>query len=93
MIFSRVTSRLSGLYYVGLLFGVFGAQLTKLAGAVNDLNPSLRLGDEGIDNVLRALQSIQQRALSKIFPCYPLLSDLLIRTQHVELAYSHSTPR
>ena len=34
-------------------------------GAVNDFNPSLRLGDDGIDAVLNTLQSIRQRALSK----------------------------
>ena len=36
-------------------------------GAMNDLNPSLSLGDEGIDTILRSLQATRERALSK-FP-------------------------
>ena len=35
------------------------------AGAINDLNPSLRLGEDAIDAVLLTLESIRQRALSK----------------------------
>lgn len=37
-------------------------------GAVSDLNPSLRLGDDGIDNVVHALQSLRDRALSSLVP-------------------------
>lgn len=37
----------------------------EYTGAVNDFNPSLRLGDDGIDAVLNTLQSLRQRALSK----------------------------
>ncbi|KAF7789707.1 hypothetical protein EIP86_000653 [Pleurotus ostreatoroseus] len=35
-----------------------------LLRAVNDLNPSLCIGDEGIDNVLHTLQAIRERALT-----------------------------
>lgn len=35
------------------------------SGAMNDLNPSLSLRDEGIDMILRSLHSIRDRALSK----------------------------
>lgn len=33
--------------------------------AVNDMNPSLKLGDDGIDAILSALESIRGRALSR----------------------------
>jgi hypothetical protein len=36
--------------------------------AVNDINPSIKLGEEGINSVLGALQAIRERALSD----YPL---------------------
>lgn len=32
---------------------------------MNDLNPSLSLSDEGVDSILRSLQSARDRALSK----------------------------
>ena len=32
---------------------------------MNDLNPSLSLSDEGVDSILRSLQSVRDRALSK----------------------------
>ena len=32
--------------------------------AVNDINPSIKLGEEGINSVLGALQAIRERALS-----------------------------
>lgn len=40
------------------------------AGAVNDLNPSLRIGDEGIDSVLHTLYAVRERALSACSPSY-----------------------
>lgn len=33
--------------------------------ALNDINPALKLGDDGIDSVISTLQSIRERALSK----------------------------
>jgi len=33
-------------------------------GGVNDLTPSLRLGDEGIDSILLTLQGLRDRVLS-----------------------------
>jgi hypothetical protein len=35
-----------------------------LLEAINDINPSIKLGDEGINSVLVTLQSIRERALS-----------------------------
>jgi hypothetical protein len=32
--------------------------------AVNDINPTIKLGEEGINSVLGALQAIRERALS-----------------------------
>jgi hypothetical protein len=40
--------------------------------AVNDINPSIKLGDEGINSVLGALQAIRERALSD----YPLFTSI-----------------
>lgn len=40
---------------------------------VNDINPSIKLGEEGINSVLGALQAIRERALSD----YPSLLLLL----------------
>ena len=39
--------------------------------AVNDINPSIKLGEEGINSVLGAFQSIRERALSD----YPLFTS------------------
>lgn len=39
--------------------------------AVNDINPSIKLGEEGINSVLGALQAIRERALSD----YPLFTS------------------
>jgi hypothetical protein len=33
-------------------------------GGINDLSPSLRLGDEGIDSILLTLQGLRDRVLS-----------------------------
>jgi hypothetical protein len=41
-----------------------------LLGGINDLSPSLRLGDEGIDSILLTLQGLRDRVLSMfILPC------------------------
>jgi hypothetical protein len=37
-------------------------------GGINDLSPSLRLGDEGIDSILLTLQGLRDRVLS-VFTC------------------------
>ena len=47
---------------------------------MNDLNPSLSLGDEGIDTVLRSLQSIRERALSECMGTY----DITLHTTLIE---------
>ncbi len=38
---------------------------TTLLGGINDLSPSLRLGDEGIDSLLLTLQGLRDRVLSR----------------------------
>lgn len=37
-----------------------------LLGGINDLSPSLRLGDEGIDSILLTLQGLRDRVLSML---------------------------
>ena len=44
-----------------------------LLGGINDLSPSLRLGDEGIDSILLTLQGLRDRVLS-MFIVYPSLT-------------------
>ena len=41
------------------------SNLHPLAVAVNNMNPSLQLGEEGINSVLMTLESIRTRALSE----------------------------
>jgi hypothetical protein len=36
----------------------------RLPGGINDLSPSLRLGDEGIESILLTLQGLRDRVLS-----------------------------
>ncbi|KAI0784461.1 hypothetical protein C8Q75DRAFT_809950 [Abortiporus biennis] len=57
-----------------------------LLRAVNDLNPSLRLGDDGIDAVLLTLQSIRQRALT-CRTCVLALNTELSRLLEVKHAF------
>lgn len=38
--------------------------------AVNNMNPSIKLGEDGIDSVLGTLQAIRARALSQCNPLY-----------------------
>lgn len=43
--------------------------IPRLLGGINDLSPSLRLGDEGIDSILLTLQGLRDRVLSMLsFP-------------------------
>jgi hypothetical protein len=44
-------------------------------GGINDLSPSLRLGDEGIDTILLTLQGLRDRVLSMF--TLPSLSALM----------------
>lgn len=39
--------------------------LTCSLEAINDINPSIKLGEEGINSVLVALEAVRERALSK----------------------------
>ena len=42
---------------------------------MNDLNPALSLGDEGIDMILHSLHSIRERALSECMaPAQPAVN-------------------
>lgn len=45
-------------------------------GGINDLSPSLRLGDEGIDSILLTLQGLRDRVLSKFTPLPPFCTLL-----------------
>jgi hypothetical protein len=50
----------------------FSAKLTlDIPEAINDINPSLSMGDEGINSVLNSLQRIRERALSSLFSIAP----------------------
>ncbi|KAK7691129.1 hypothetical protein QCA50_006232 [Cerrena zonata] len=56
-----------------------------LLRAVNDFNPSMRMGDDGIDAVLATLQSIRQRALTCRTCIFALNAEL---SRVVELQYA-----
>ncbi|EKM57819.1 uncharacterized protein PHACADRAFT_89464 [Phanerochaete carnosa HHB-10118-sp] len=62
-----------------------------LLRAMNDLNPSLSLGDEGIDMILHSLQSIRERALTCRACVLALHTEVsrLIEVQHAfrQLSY------
>ncbi|KAI0073681.1 DnaJ-domain-containing protein [Panus rudis PR-1116 ss-1] len=57
-----------------------------LLRAVNDFNPSLRLGDDGIDAVLNTLQAIRRRALT-CRTCILTLNAELSRLLEVQYAF------
>jgi len=65
--------------------------IKTLLKAINDINPSFKLGDEGIDSVLLTLQSIRQRALTCRTCIYALHAELarLLEVQHAfrQLSY------
>jgi len=42
-------------------------EIFHLPGGINDLSPSLRLGDEGIESILLTLQGLRDRVLSMWF--------------------------
>ena len=68
-----VTLRWFALYFVSPLFHLNRFPLpypyqTCLPVAVNNMNPSLQLGEEGINSVLMTLEAIRNRALSTFFP-------------------------
>ncbi|KAJ7104304.1 DnaJ domain-containing protein [Mycena belliarum] len=58
--------------------------IRTLLKAVNDINPSLSMGDEGIASVLNSLQRIRERALTCRTCIYALHAELsrLIELQH-----------
>ncbi|KAF8150571.1 DnaJ domain-containing protein [Crassisporium funariophilum] len=82
----------------GVILGVFNDFLDgdlevirTLLTAINDINPSIKLGDEGINSVLMALQAIRERALTCRTCIYALHAELtrLLELQHAfrELSY------
>lgn len=82
----------------GVILGVFNDFLDgdlevirTLLTAINDLNPSIKLGEEGINSVLRALQAIRERALTCRTCIYALHAELtrLLELQHAfrQLSY------
>ncbi|PPR04584.1 hypothetical protein CVT24_012012 [Panaeolus cyanescens] len=75
----------------GVMVGIFNDFLDgdlevirTLLKAINDINPSIKLGDEGIDSVLLTLQAIRERALACRTCIYALHAELtrLLELQH-----------
>lgn len=62
--------------------------LTSSLAAVNDVNPSIKLGEESINSVLGVLQAIRERALSDyaLSSFYPLP---LIHVSTYSLSYMY----
>jgi hypothetical protein len=82
----------------GVVLGVFNDFLDGdlevirgLLSAVNDINPSIKLGDEGINSVLVTLQAIRERALTCRTCIYALHAQItrLLELQHAfrQLSY------
>jgi len=65
--------------------------IRTLLKAINDVNPTLRLGDEGINSVLVTLQSLRERALTCRTCIHALHAELtrLLEVQHAfrQLSY------
>ncbi|KAJ7022605.1 DnaJ domain-containing protein [Mycena alexandri] len=65
--------------------------IRTLLKAINDINPSLSMGDEGINSVLNSLQRIRERALTCRTCIYALHTELtrLLEVQHLfrQLSY------
>ncbi|KAJ7158909.1 hypothetical protein C8R46DRAFT_404389 [Mycena filopes] len=65
--------------------------IRTLLKAINDINPSLALGEEGINSVLNSLQRIRERALTCRTCIYALHAELtrLLEVQHLfrQLSY------
>ncbi|RDB31053.1 Protein CAJ1 [Hypsizygus marmoreus] len=75
----------------GVVLGVFNDFLDgdlevirTLLKAINDINPSMKLGDDGIDSVLATLEVIRERALTCRTCIYALHAELtrLLEVQH-----------
>lgn len=60
--------------------------IRTLLRAINDINPSLKLGDEGINSVLAVFQTIRQRALT-CRTCVMALHSELIRVLEIQTAF------
>ncbi|KAF9446743.1 DnaJ-domain-containing protein [Macrolepiota fuliginosa MF-IS2] len=84
--------------FKGVVLGVFNDFLDgdlevirTLLKAINDINPSIKLGEEGINSVLVALEAIRERALTCRTCIYALHSELtrLLEVQHAfrQLSY------
>ncbi|GLB40580.1 putative dnaJ molecular chaperone homology domain [Lyophyllum shimeji] len=82
----------------GVILGVFNDFLDgdlevirTLLRAINDINPSIKLGDEGIDSVVATLEAIRERALTCRTCIYALHAELtrLLEVQHAfrQLSY------
>ncbi|KAF5327109.1 hypothetical protein D9619_004526 [Psilocybe cf. subviscida] len=82
----------------GVVLGVFNDFLDGdlevirgLLSAVNDINPSIKLGDEGINSVLVTLQAIRERALTCRTCIYAMHAQItrLLELQHAfrQLSY------
>lgn len=65
----EVIRTLLSMYLILYVFSV-NVLINSKTEAINDINPSIKLGEEGINSVLVTLQSIRERALSK-FKSHP----------------------
>ncbi|KAF8199508.1 DnaJ domain-containing protein [Pholiota molesta] len=82
----------------GVVLGVFNDFLDgdlevirTLLKAINDINPSIKLGEEGINSVLLTLEAIRERALTCRTCIYALHTELtrLLEVQHAFRALSY----
>ncbi|KDR76394.1 hypothetical protein GALMADRAFT_226087 [Galerina marginata CBS 339.88] len=82
----------------GVVLGVFNDFLDgdlevirTLLRAINDINPSIKLGEEGINSVLVALQAIRERALTCRTCIYALHAEIsrLLEVQHAFRSLSY----
>ncbi|KAG5637428.1 hypothetical protein H0H81_004635, partial [Sphagnurus paluster] len=82
----------------GVILGVFNDFLDgdlevirTLLRAMNEINPSIKLGDDGIDSVVATLEAIRERALTCRTCIYALHTELarLLEVQHAfrQLSY------
>ncbi|KAG6820483.1 hypothetical protein H0H93_016545 [Arthromyces matolae] len=70
--------------FKGVIVGVFNDFLDE---AINDVSPSIKLGDDGIDSVLSTLESIRERALTACRTCIYALHTELARLLEVQHAF------
>ena len=53
-------------YYVSYAYQVINTIVHRFLGDMNDVNPTLRLGEDNVNSLLAILQNIRERALSEV---------------------------